>query len=169
MAAAAFCGHSYGAWLALSYARHSPVRVTRLALPDPTSCFAGLRLSYRLRAVPVLARPGADRARGFLEWEAGGMPLEPLSLALACGGAEFRGSKIVMPRRPKPAELQAMSVPALVLLAAESKAHDIRRVGASAERLLPHVTVGVLPGASHHSLPATSPDRLNQELAAFLG
>ena len=35
--AAAFCGHSYGAWLALSYALHSPGRVTKLALLDPTT------------------------------------------------------------------------------------------------------------------------------------
>ena len=40
---------------------------------------------------------------------------------------------------------------------------------ANAERLMPHVTAAVLPGASHHSLPAAKPDRLNQELADFLG
>jgi pimeloyl-ACP methyl ester carboxylesterase len=167
--AAAFCGHSYGAWLALSYALHSPARVTRLALLDPTGCLGGMSLRYRLHAVPLFARPSAERTRRFLEWEAGGVPPEPLSLALACLSGEFRGSKIVLPRRPKPGDLQAMSVPTLLLLAEQSKAHDIRRIRANAERLMPDVTAAVLPGASHHSLPAAKPDRLNQELADFLG
>jgi hypothetical protein len=39
-----------------------------------------------------------------------------------------------------------------------------RRIGGPAGTL-----AAVLPGASHHSLPAAKPDRLNQELADFLG
>jgi pimeloyl-ACP methyl ester carboxylesterase len=50
------CGHSYGGWLALRYALHSPQRARRLALLDPAMCFTGTRLSYRLHAVPF--RPG---------------------------------------------------------------------------------------------------------------
>ena len=52
------CGHSYGGWLALNYALHASPRVTHLALLDPTLCFAGMRLSYRLHAVPLFL-PGS--------------------------------------------------------------------------------------------------------------
>ena len=121
--AAAFCGHSYGAWLALSYSLHSPGRVTKLALLDPTSCFGGMNLGYRLRAVPLLARPSMRRVR---------------------------------------------SVPTLLLLAEKSKAHNIRRIGENAGRLMPPIVSTILPNASHHSIPAANPDRLNQELAVFL-
>jgi pimeloyl-ACP methyl ester carboxylesterase len=33
-------GHSYGAWIALTYALQRPARVGKLTLLDPTMCFA---------------------------------------------------------------------------------------------------------------------------------
>jgi hypothetical protein len=82
-------------------------------------------------------------------------------LAQPAGGGPVPGARRVqqLDQGPEVGRVQA----------AESKAHDIRRVRANAERLLPHVSVVVLPGTSHHFLPAASPDRLNQELTAFLG
>jgi pimeloyl-ACP methyl ester carboxylesterase len=167
--AAAFCGHSYGAWLALSYALHDPRRVTKLALLDPTSCFGGMSLSYRVRAVPLLARPSVQRARSFIEWETDQTALDPLWLSLtSLGGGEFRRSKLVMPHSPNPQSLRAATVPTLLLLAENSKAHNIRRIGENARRLMPQIVSIILPGATHHSIPAANPDRLNQELAGFL-
>ncbi len=168
--AAALCGHSYGAWIALCYAVANPSRVTRLALLDPTSCFAGLSLRYRMHALAVFARPSATRMRRVLEWEAEPALLDPLSVTLASlGGGEFRGSKLVMPRPPSNEGLRALDVPTLLLLAERSKAHHIGRVRTTAERLLPQVVTVILPGASHHTLPATDPDPLTEALDAFLG
>lgn len=70
-------GHSYGGWIALTYALHAPGRISRLALLDPTRCFAGYRVPYLLHALPMLLRPSARRIRAFLEWETGGLPLDP--------------------------------------------------------------------------------------------
>ena len=74
----------------------------------------------------------------------------------------------MLPRRPAAAALRGLTIPTLVLLAGRSKSHDIRRVGAAAHRLMPAITVSVLPGASHHSLPSADPAPLNAELQAFL-
>ncbi len=90
-------------------------------------------------------------------------------VSLAClGGGEFRGARLVLPRRPDAAALRATKVPMLVVLAERSRAHDISRIGATARRLVPAVQVTVLPGAAHHTLPATSAEPLNELLTGFL-
>ncbi|MER7444588.1 alpha/beta fold hydrolase [Micromonospora avicenniae] len=165
---ASLCGHSYGGWLALNYALHAPHRVHKLALLDPTDCFTGLRLSYRLRAVPIFVRPNAARMRAFLYWETAGIPVDPAWLRLVCLGAEVPRAKVVMPRSPDPDRLRASSVPTLLLLAEKSRAHDIRKVSAKARELMPHIVTAVLPAVSHHSVPTENPAHLNRELVEFL-
>ncbi|MEV5434683.1 alpha/beta hydrolase [Streptomyces sp. NPDC052682] len=161
------CGHSYGAWIALNYALHAPHRLGRLALLDPTSCFAGMSPRYLLRALPLL-RPTAGRVRAFHRWETGGDPEDPVWQAFLDSTAAARRSKVVVMRRPRARDLRTCAVPVLVVLAERSRAHDVRRVAAGARRLLPDPGIVTLPGASHHSLPAERPAELNRLLADFL-
>jgi pimeloyl-ACP methyl ester carboxylesterase len=165
---ASLCGHSYGGWLALNYALHAPRRAHKLALLDPTDCFAGLRLSYRLHAVPIFVRPSADRMRTFITWETAGMSVDPAWLKLMCLGAEFPRAKVVMPRRLAPDRLRASTVPTLLLLAENSRAHDIHKVSANARKLMRHIVTAVLPAVSHHTVPTEHPAHLDRELGEFL-
>jgi pimeloyl-ACP methyl ester carboxylesterase len=162
------CGHSYGAWIALRYALRAPHRIDRLALLDPTNCFAGMSPRYVAHALPVLLGPSADRARAFHRWETGGAPEDPVWRDFLAAAATARRAKVVAMRRPRPREVRACAVPTLVVLAGRSRAHRVPRVAAAARRLLPTADVVVLPTASHHSLPTERPAELNRLLGDFL-
>ncbi|MFF9340754.1 MULTISPECIES: alpha/beta fold hydrolase [unclassified Streptomyces] len=162
------CGHSYGAWISLTYALHAPQRLGRLALLDPTNCFAGMSLHYLMKAVPMLLKPASERSRAFHRWETGRAPEDPVWQAFLDSAATARRSKVVRMRRPRPQEVSACTVPTLVLLAERSRVHNVQRVAATARRLLPGADVAILPGASHHSLPTERPAELNRLLTQFL-
>ena len=165
---AALAGHSYGAWLALRYALHGPARVSQLVLLDPATCFAPLSLSYRFRSIPLIIRPSADRARRLLAWETRGRPLDPDWLAVAATGADLGRPQIVLPAVPKPAELAVLAVPALVVVAARSRAHDPAQIAARASERLPEVTVQTLAQATHHTIPTEDATELAGYIAGFL-
>ncbi|GGV73010.1 carboxylesterase [Streptomyces longisporoflavus] len=159
------CGHSYGAWMASAYALHAPQRINRLALIDPTRVFTGLRPHYLLHALPTLIRPSQDRARAFLSWETGGAPLDETWQRLYASAATAPDRKIITGRRPRTTGLH---MPVLVLLAEHSRALHAAKAAAWARRKLPQAEVHILPGATHHSLPSTAPDELNERLLDFL-
>lgn len=162
------CGHSYGAWIALRYALHAPHRLGRLALLDPVQCFARMSANYLLHAVLTSLKPAALRPRAFHRWETGRDPEDPVWRAFLDSTAVARRSKVVTMPRPREDALRACSVPALVLLAERSRAHDTPRVAAAAHRLMPGATVVTLPDASHHSIPTERPAGLNRALVDFL-
>jgi pimeloyl-ACP methyl ester carboxylesterase len=162
------CGHSYGTWLGLQYALRHQGRVRKLVLLDPTACFAWYRVSYLLHAAPVLIRPTAPRARTFLAWETGGAEIDAAWVDLYGRAAEFPGRRPITGKRPAAPKLANLAIPALVLLAADSRAHDVRRVEAAARRQLPNAQTAILPGVSHHGMPSLRAAELDGQILSFL-
>ncbi len=165
VARTALCGHSYGAWIALTYAIARPDRVDRLALIDPTDCYLGLRIPYVIRALPALLRPSQARSAAFLRWETQGLPLDPLVLELAGLAAEQPSTPFV--RTERPTEDQLATVAPLVFVAAQSKSHDAARLTRRIATLSPGAIVVPLETGTHHSLPSLHADELVPELQKY--
>ncbi|WP_053849682.1 alpha/beta fold hydrolase [Streptomyces sp. NRRL B-24085] len=163
-----FGGHSYGAWIALHYALRAPDRMRRLFLLDPTQCLAGFKAAYLLHALPMLLRPTPARVRAFLEWETGGVAMDPDWLGLQEAAAGFPAARPVTGPRPAPDALRALDTPVLLLVAANSRTHDAYEVARRAGELLPRAETDVVPGVSHHALPQSAPPELARRLSGFL-
>jgi pimeloyl-ACP methyl ester carboxylesterase len=163
-----FGGHSYGAWIALHHALGAPARVRRLFLLDPTQCFAGYKAAYLLRALPMLLRPTPRRVRAFLEWETGGVALDPDWLRLQEAAAGFPSARPVTGPRPAPDALRGLDMPVLLLLAGNSGTYDTSEVARRARDLLPRWETDVVPDVSHHALPQAAPPGLGRRLSEFL-
>ncbi len=158
------CGHSYGAWLALSYAIHARSRIRRLVLLDPSTCFGGYATRYLLHAAPFLL---TGNGSAFFRWETGGARIDPAFERLRDLRSGRKLPKIVKPRRPHAAALRALDVPTLVLLAAESKMHDVGKVAATARAAMLRVDVRLLPGQTHHTMPMLRAADTDREIVDF--
>nr|WP_234430563.1 alpha/beta hydrolase [Streptomyces sp. NRRL F-4489] len=162
-------GHSYGAWIALTYALHAARRVDRLVLLDPTQCFAGYRPAFLLRSLPLLVRPTVTRALAYLDRETAGTDTDPAWKRLyALGASAFPDRKLVIGRRPTPTACAALHVPVLILLAGRSAAHHAPKVAARARKAVPHARIETLPDLTHYALPTAAPAETNRRITDFL-
>jgi pimeloyl-ACP methyl ester carboxylesterase len=161
----ALCGHSYGAWTALTFALRDPARVSRLTLIDPTDCFTGLRLPYIARALPSLVRPSRERTKSFLRWETQGLPIDEQWLDLAGLAAEQPTAPVVRPKRPTDDQLRSLQPPSVIVIADRTKSHNPDRLAHRVTTLVPAANVVRIETATHHSLPALHTDELVKALS----
>jgi pimeloyl-ACP methyl ester carboxylesterase len=172
VARADVAGHSYGGWLAAHFALTSPDTVDRLLLLDPSTVFTGFRPGYLAHSLPALLLGGGRRWQRFLDWETGGRadgPWARLMTERPLDGEDAQAvqRKLVLPKRPPAEQLRALDRPALVVVAGRSRAQDPAKL-AIAARLLPNVTIEILPEATHHTIPAQDAGAVNAAISRFL-
>ncbi|HEY7223162.1 MAG TPA: alpha/beta hydrolase [Micromonosporaceae bacterium] len=153
-------GHSYGGWVALNGAMAHPDPVARLVLLDPTTCFRGFSVTYLMHTLPFMLRPNARRFGRLLDWETGPVGLDPLWRTVTTQRVGRPSPKLVLPKRPKPADLRRLDLPVTLVLAKQSRAHQPKRIRAAAEACLGQLEVVELAHATHHSIPTEHPDEI---------
>ncbi len=154
-------GHSYGAWIALTYALARPERVAKLTLLDPTMCFGTLLKGYVIRAIPTMLRPTPARRTSLIGWESRGASIDPEWLALNAGAAELAGASRTVPTKiPSAATVANLKPPTLVVVAGASRVHQVKRVASNAAMRVPNGRVETVAGASHYGLPITHAEQV---------
>ncbi|MCJ0976891.1 alpha/beta hydrolase [Rhodococcus sp. ARC_M12] len=162
---AAFCGHSYGAMIALAYALRHDNRVDALTLLDPNACFGSMSPRYLLHALPILLFPNEKRQRAFVRWETDGAQLDSDWLdVLALGATHAPTTKTIVPKRPKPAAFENFGVRATVVLAGKGKVHNAARIEAAVHAVLPSARTVILENSTHHGLPMHPVAEVNEIL-----
>jgi pimeloyl-ACP methyl ester carboxylesterase len=144
-------GVSIGGWTVTNCAVHRPDRVASLTLLDPAMTFARIPVRTALvSAALFLPVPDLLRRRVF-SWISGGAPVDesvPEAELLAAASADFV-LRAPMPKVFTDAQLRALDVPVLALIAGRSVIHDAARAADSARNLLSHGEVELWAAASH--------------------
>ncbi|MFI7080093.1 alpha/beta fold hydrolase [Micromonospora sp. NPDC049903] len=163
-------GLSFGGWTAMNLALHRPEKVAGVILLDPVLTFANLSIGVVLRSIPVSVRWAPRSWRdSFTSWTANGAPVEDVPVAdMIEQGLQSYAMKLSAPARPSEDQLAQLGVPALVLLAGESRMHDAADAAEYARRVLPDATVKTYPHASH-AINGEHPDEIAADVATFLG
>jgi pimeloyl-ACP methyl ester carboxylesterase len=161
-------GCSYGGWIALRHAIHTPDQVATITLLDP----AGFgRITARFLAWVVIGgiaglTPKPVR-RQAARWLHNTTLLDDDLMRLALVTAGFR-RRLPTPPMFTDEELRGVAVAALVLLGERSQLYDAARVAARIRELMPAAHVDVVSGAGH-DLPMYSPDLVIDRATEFIG
>jgi pimeloyl-ACP methyl ester carboxylesterase len=162
-------GLSIGGWTATNLALHRPDRIETLTLIDPVYTFADMPLRTIVRSLPSslpwLPRSWRD---SFNSYTAGGAPVEDVPVAdMIEAGMQHYTLRLPQPSRISEAELGAMNIPVLAIIAGNSVMHDSDVAAKTAERALPDGDVRLYPGASH-AINGEHPDQIAADITHFL-
>ncbi|MEV0799168.1 alpha/beta hydrolase [Kribbella sp. NPDC050281] len=160
-------GVSGGAWLAFNLALHAPERIASLALVEPANVFA--RFAWRFLLGGFALVPGLPDGVGtrYLQWVAGGVPIEQPAGRLVMAGLRDYRMKLPMPTYGNDDALRRIRLPVLALLGGRSVVHNPLEAARRAQTLLPDNQTELWPDAGH-GLPAEFPEEFNARLLKFV-
>jgi pimeloyl-ACP methyl ester carboxylesterase len=162
-------GASYGGWIALQVARHSPKRVATLALLEPV--LARLRPYFWVHGLSVAAafalptpirRPALRRLHMEVAAE-----LDPRFSKFGRLGLTRYRRGVPRPVPVTDEELASVTTPTLLLLGDKSEIHHSKALLARARATMPNVD-GELVADAGHSLPLDRAETIAPRLRAFV-
>ena len=164
-------GASIGGWAAVNLAVHEPRRLASLSLLDPVMTFGRIPAKTLLASVALTSPfvPEAVRRR-TLRWISGGADVDDsVSVArlIAAASVDFV-IRLPAPSLITDAQLRALRVPVLAVLAGRSVMLDTDRAARRARNLLQHSKIDVWADASH-ALTGEYPERIAACLQEFWG
>lgn len=168
-------GVSFGGWTALDHAVRRPGRAASVTLLDPVLTFAPIPVRTMLAVTPLaLPRTPAVLRRRVLRWMSGGAEVDdsdPVAALIAAGTADYVLQQ-PLPARFTDAQLRALDIPVLAVIAGRSVIHDAERAAGRARETLRRGVVEVWPDASHAingEFPGRIADRAGRFWAAVDG
>jgi pimeloyl-ACP methyl ester carboxylesterase len=163
-------GLSYGGWLALNQAVHSPEGIASITAIDPVGALGRPQTSFVIKIVPdallALAKSETAIHRLLGRLNNGTVPTQPL-LDLSIAGLRTFVAKQPFPTRMSDDDLRRISVPTLLLLCACSPVNNAQRAADRARRYISSVEVEVVPD-SGHMLPIEHPDQFTTRVLSFV-
>jgi pimeloyl-ACP methyl ester carboxylesterase len=174
---AAIVAHSYGAWIATTYAIAQPERVERLALLCPAAVFSAVRPAWLASAIYThMIRPRTKTARNFISTSITpttrarlhDSDFGPVIDQYVIGVPRFRGS--MQDARPCTYDanaLAALTMPVLVIIGADETVCNGPRSAKIAHQRLPNARVELVADANHCAF-ADQPATVDALLSDFL-
>jgi pimeloyl-ACP methyl ester carboxylesterase len=160
---------SYGGFLALNYAISEPERVKKLVLTSPAAGIAALPIRFYVRLFALLLIRGSSVVERIMEWLfADRFPLDhPVIQQVVVGGKCLNARPRLYPKVFGDSELAGLPVPVYLLFGEKEVCYDPNAAAERARRIMPTVTVEIVPSAGH-LLVMERPDYVNARILEFL-
>ncbi|MDX9953722.1 MAG: alpha/beta hydrolase [Anaerolineae bacterium] len=164
----AVAGLSYGAFLALNLALHTPERVTHLILLSPDLPLARPTLRGMRFAAAMMLFPTRKTVSQFLQRTSikGYAANDPYFEQRLIGNTGVRSLRHLRPHVTHQ-ELRELKTPTLILWGQEELLVNPLEALQTARRLIPHLEAEIIPNAGH-ALNRDQPQQVNARLLEFI-
>lgn len=159
-------GNSFGGFLALNQASHTPDRIEKLVLISPAATFAQI-WSFYFHIFPALF--GSEKSMyNFAEWLQQGLPHDKDCGELARVASKHgRCINRVFPIVFKKKELQKVYHPTLLLIGDREVTYNPQEIIRRAEQLISNLQGEIVPNANHMAA-MSNPEYVNKRIIQFL-